>query len=597
MNESNYPIINRFSKIVLIISGIIGLASIIFEYGFGISKRETFPSHYISVLVVIIFILYFIVQLIIAKKRLEYFLGHKVDFIIILLILVETIAATVGYSIIEQIGLVLNLKDISYLYIVFAQVYIIVGLLLGGLRYNKKILQTSLHPSRIFVLSFLVTIFTGAFLLMLPASTIGGKINFIDALFTSTSAVCVTGLITVDTATFYTEFGQIIIMLLIQIGGLGLMTFTTFFAIFLSGGMGIKERFVLHELLNEENVGAITKILSYLVFITLAIELLGAAFLYYSISDVYVSFERAAFISIFHSVSAFCNAGFSLYSQNLMDPVVKNNYLFTTVISFLIILGGLGFPTIMGIFSFEKIKKVGISSKQGRQIFTRTFNNKLSLEVKTILYTSLALILIGGLFTYILEFNNSLKGLDWFAKIHAAYFQSVSARTAGFNTVSIGEFSDPTSILYSILMFIGASPGGTGGGIKTTTFIILMVSIRAILREERQITLSKRSIQGSIVYKAFSKVVVSFLVILLGIFILSLTEKSDVMTICFEAFSAFGTVGLSKNFTNLLSETGKYVIILLMFIGRVGAIAFIYSLLRTKEPVNYELPSENISIL
>jgi len=578
--------ISKLSKIILVISGIIGLASIILEYGFKLSRGDVLSLHFVALSIVYIFIAYSLIQVAVADEKIEYLKTHKIEFFIILFIFIETISSVFGYSLIEELGLALNFVDISYLYIVFAQVYIIVGLILGGLRYNVKLLQFSIHPSRLFVLSFVVTILLGTLLLLLPASTTAGKMRFIDALFTATSAVCVTGLTVVDTAKYFTDFGQLVIMTLIQVGGLGLMTFTTFFALLFSGGMGIKERFVMRDLLDEESVGTVTKILISLTLITFGLEFIGATVLFFSISHNYSTFSEPAFISIFHSISAFCNAGFSLFSLNMMDPYIKSNYVFTTTISFLIILGGIGFPTIMSFFSFEKLN-----------LFQRKAKSFYSLQVKIIIFTTLTLILSGTALTYFLELNHSLKGLNFFEAMHASYFQSVSARTAGFNTVDLSLFSDATSIFYSVLMFIGASPGGTGGGIKTTTFVVILFALRAILREEKQVTLRNRSISQSVVLKAFSKVILSLIMIFIVVMILAITEKTRFINVCFEAFSAFGTVGLSKGITASLSDIGKSVILVLMLFGRVGPIAFLYTLMKTREPVSYEMPSESISIL
>ncbi|MEO8398725.1 MAG: potassium transporter TrkG, partial [Ignavibacteriaceae bacterium] len=420
MTEKTKVRINRFSRFIIIITSIIGLTAIITEYGFHVSKDDAVILHYVAIAVVLIFIIYQIMQLFIAENKIEHIKSHKIEFLIILFISIETVLLVLGYSLIKKLGTALHLKDIAFLYIVFAQIYIIIGLIAGGLRYNKKILQFKIHPSRLFVLSFVFLIIIGTLLLLLPASTVNGHISFFDALFTSTSAVCVTGLITVDTATYFSRFGQIVIMLLFQIGGLGLMTFTTFFTLFLAGGLGIKERIILNDLMNEENVGAITKVLAYLTIITIIIESIGALILFQSIASNHNNLQEAIFNSIFHSISAFCNAGFSIFSLNLMDPLVKSNYLFTTTISVLIILGGIGFPTIMGILNIKSLKS----------IFGK-FKFKVTLQIRLILYTTLILIIAGTAFTFLLEYNNSLALLNFWEKIYAAYFQSVSSRTAG----------------------------------------------------------------------------------------------------------------------------------------------------------------------
>ena len=245
-------------------------------------------------------------------------------------------------SIIRRIGLVLKFENVAVLYVAVIQLIVILEFFLGGLRYNKLLLQSKIHPARLFVLSFVFTIIIGALFLLLPkATTAPHQLSMINALFTSTSAVCVTGLITVDTAVYFSRFGQTIILILIQIGGLGLMTFTTFFALFLASGLGLRERFLLQDMLGEQNINKIGKVIAIIIFVTIGIEFVGAIALFQSIRPHTASFEEAAFNAIFHSVSAFCNAGFSIFTLNLMDPSIRYDYIYTTTISFLIIIGGI----------------------------------------------------------------------------------------------------------------------------------------------------------------------------------------------------------------------------------------------------------------
>ncbi len=578
--------LTKILKFIMGFSSIIGLLSIVLEYGFLLKGEISTFLHDAVIFVFVLFIFYNIILLILTNKKRDFLLSHKFEFIFILLIVIEAVLTAFDNSILKSLGVALQFKDIAYLYIIVAQVFIVAGLLLGGLRYNNKILQSKIDPSRLFVLSFLATILFGALLLMLPAATTSGSNNFTDALFTSTSAVCVTGLITVDTATYYTPFGQIIIMLLFQIGGLGLMTFTTFFALFLSGGLGIKERIVLHDLLEEDNIGKITKIIGYLTLITFIIEGIGAVTLYLSIQDKVPNFTQAAFISIFHSISAFCNAGFSIFSGNLMDDLVVKNYVFTTTIAFLIILGGIGFGTIMNIFNLESW-----------QIRTKKIRTKFSLQTRIVVITTLVLIVIGTLATYGLEYNGTLKNMTTFEKLHASFFQSVTTRTAGFNTIDFTKISTATTIFYCILMFIGASPGGTGGGIKTTTFALIIFGSLAILRNAKSVTYKNRTIPKDTLLRGLIKSFFSISIITLGILGLAITDDTSLRDTAFEVFSAFGTVGLSRGITGNLSDAGKLILILMMFIGRVGPLAFLFSILKIKEAPSYDLPEENISIL
>ncbi|MGK9476851.1 TrkH family potassium uptake protein [Melioribacter sp. OK-6-Me] len=578
--------IARFSKIIVIISSLLGIASIIVEYGFQIKSSEAGTLHFITIGVIIVFIIYHILQLYISENKALHLKTHKFEIIIISLILLEGLLSFFNLSLVERIGTALKLKNITYLYIVFAQIFIVVGIISGTLRYNIKLLQSKIHPSRLFIFSFLFTIIVGTFALMLPASTVEGKITFVDALFTSTSAVCVTGLVTLDTATYFTTFGKLTIMALFQIGGLGLMTFTTFFAIFLSGGLGIKERILLHDLLEEENIGAITRVLTYLLSITFIIEAIGTSVLFYSCRNSFSSINDALFISIFHSISAFCNAGFSLFSMNLMDPAVRYNHLFTTTITILIILGGLGFPTIISLLRLKNI-----TSKMGK------LSIKLPLQTRIVIFSTVLLIIFGAVSFYFLEQHNTLRNLNLFEKINASYFQSVTARTAGFNTIDFGLITTPTAVLFLLLMFIGASPGGTGGGVKTTTFALLFYGSIAILKNKKEVSIYNRAIPNEVIIKALIKAGLSIFFITFGIFLLTITERADLTKVAFEAFSAFGTVGLSMGLTPELTWGGKIIIVLLMFIGRVGPLAFLYTFMTGTKEDYYELPHENISIL
>lgn len=584
MKQTKIPSIVKYLKIIILVTSVLGLTSIIVDYGFDLKTEYENWIHGITYGVISVFILYHFMNFFISDNKFLYLKRHIIEALIITLAFIEIILFSLGISIIEQISKVFDIKNAALLYILFAQLFIIIGVILGGLRYNKLLLRSKIRPARMFLLSFIATILIGAGLLSLPKATISGNISFIDALFTSTSAVCVTGLVTLDTAEYFTKFGQTIILGLFQIGGLGLMTFTTFFSLFLSGGLGIKERILLHDLLDEENIGAITKVLIYLVIITFGIEFIGAGIIYYSMADQYSNFKEAAFIAVFHSVSAFCNAGFSVFTSGLCEPSVKGNYIFPSVISVLIIIGGIGFPTIINLLRNRRFN-----------FFSMKFSVKTSLQTKLVLLTTLVLILMGSTFTYFLEFDSSLKGMTFYEKLHASYFQSVSSRTAGFNTINVANFDDSTSLFYMLLMFIGASPGGTGGGIKTTTFAIIVLSFIAFIRNKQKVSFAKRTIPKEVITRALFKFFFALTIIFIGITTLTLFEKKPLIDIAFESFSAFGTVGLSKGLTETLSSYGKTVLILLMLIGRVGPLTFIYNFVSEKEEAAVDYPSENIS--
>jgi len=585
MRESTRNRINYYSKIIIVITGIIGVISVIIEYGFNLPEKYSSVLHYTAIGVVVFFIFYQFVQLSLKEKKLEYLKSRKIEFLITFLILLEFFLYLFGFSVVRRIGLALKFQNIALLYIIALQFIIIIEFFLGGLRYNSLILQSKIHPARLFVLSFIMTILIGALFLMLPKATVHQNITFMDALFTSTSAVCVTGLTVFDTATYFTRFGQTVILILIQIGGLGLVTFTTFFAIFLAGGLGLRERFMLQDLLGEQNVSQIGRIIAIVIFVTLGIELIGAVLLFQSISIYAKTFEEAVYISVFHSISAFCNAGFSVFSLNLMDPMIRNNYYFNTVISLLIIVGGLGYPTIINIFS----KRIFASIPE-------KVKNRITLQTRMVILSTILLIILGAVLTYYCDYYHSLNNLNTAEKIFHSYFQSVSARTAGYNTVDISQFSVSTTLVYLFLMFVGASPGGTGGGIKTTTLMIIILSFWSFLRNDKNVNFGKRSINNLVVLRALLKGIFTLFIITLGVFLLTITDANKILLdISFEAFSAFGTVGLSRGITPLLSYAGKMVIITLMFIGRIGPLTFMFSIIKAKDKVDFDYPSEEIS--
>ena len=420
---------------------------------------------------------------------------------------------------------------------------------------------------------------------MLPKATVSGEISFIDALFTSTSAVCVTGLTVVDTATYYTRFGQFVILGLIQIGGLGVMTLTTFFAIFFAGGLGIKERVLIGDLIEEEKLGKIKYTLIQIILTTFIIEAIGAALIFHSMNDIKMSFGEKVFHSIFHSVSAFCNAGFSTFSENLMYEGLRYDYISVGTIGMLIVLGGLGFGTISNLLELS-VLPFKRNKKKVRY---------LSTQSKIVLITTFVLILSGTIITYFLEYGNSLKNLTEDQKILASIFQSITTRTAGFNTIPINQLLISTSLVYIFLMFIGASPGGTGGGVKTTTAFISFMAIFDFVRGKKKIEVFKRQIPDEIIHRVFIKIAFSLSIIFLTTFILSLTERFSLIDILFEQFSAFGTVGLSRGITPYLSVTGKSLIIILMYVGRVGPITLLTSLSKEVSQPRYDYPSEYIS--
>jgi trk system potassium uptake protein len=453
------------------------------------------------------------------------------------------------------------------------------------------------NPALLFVFSFLFIIVFGTFLLMLPNATIGG-IGFTDAFFTSTSAVCVTGLVVVDTATAFTPLGQAFIIILIQIGGLGIMTFTSFFGYFFKGGASFGNEFLLKEMLNAEKLSEIFKTLARIILVTFSIEAIGAL-LIYSFTDVSLFEGKLAAIgfSVFHSISAFCNAGFSTLTAGLYQPGFRYNYTLHYIIAFLIIAGGLGFPIV---FNYYRLLRHFFANKF-RQLTGRSnyfhIPNIINVNSRIVLVTTGILILLGFVFFMVSEYNHSLAGLSIRGKIAGAFFGSVTARTAGFNTFDMLVLAPATVLFLMFLMWIGASPASTGGGVKTTTFALAVMNICSLAKGKDRIEIFGREIANESVRRAFSVIFLSFLVIGLAVMILMITDGDFGLTrIIFEVISAYGTVGLTLGVTPDLSFAGKWVIIVTMFLGRVGTLTILVGILRKLHNLQYRYPSESIMI-
>lgn len=455
------------------------------------------------------------------------------------------------------------------------------------------------NPTLLFVISFLLLILVGTLLLILPNSTTDNQISFVDALFTSTSAVCVTGLTVFDVSAKFTQFGQTIILILFQLGGLGIMTFTGFFGFFFTGGFSYKNRLMYTELINENKIGSVINTLSRIVYITLLFEIIGAAFIFFNIPDnTFISTGEAVYFSIFHAVSAFCNAGFSTIHDGLYNPLFKTNYNIHLVISVLIIFGGLGFNILMNTYYYLKRWSVNIYRKlryDERFIYQA---QELQFSSKIILYTTFILLTSGTILFFILEYNNSLQEHDslW-GKMVSSFFLSVTPRSAGFTTVSMENITFPSIMLLFFFMWIGASPGSNGGGIKTTTFAISFLNIFSIARGKENLELFKRRVTKETSIRALAVIILSVLIYGIILFLLSLTDGNhDYKALAFESMSAFAISGLSLGITPTLSEGGKIILVFAMFIGRIGALTLLIAFIKDTKIKAYKYPSDTVQL-
>lgn len=437
-----------------------------------------------------------------------------------------------------------------------------------------------LEPPKVLVFGFGTIILLGSLLLSLPSATTDGKgLSWLDALFTATSATCVTGLVVVDTGDTFTQFGEMVILSMIQIGGLGFMSFATLLAFILGKRISLKERLIIQESLNNATVEGVVRLVKRILIFTAVIEIAGGILLSLRFAQDMAA-GKAIYFGFFHAISNFNNAGFDLMGEfhgltaYADDPVIN-----ITLIS-LISLGGIGFIVMNELFEYKSTKRI-------------------SLHSKMVLSVSSVLVLGGALLIFILEYNNpnTLKPLTMAGKILGSFYQSVTPRTAGSNTLNIGDLTQTTLFLIIFLMFIGASPGSTGGGIKTTTFAILMGAVKAQVRGREDVTFFGRRMDYSIIYKSLTVTLMALFLIIFVTMVLTITEPGkDFLMLFFETVSAFATVGLSMGLTPELSPLGKILITFTMFAGRIGPMTLAFAVAKKRKEDHYRYPAGKVMI-
>jgi len=460
----------------------------------------------------------------------------------------------------------------------------------------KYLYRRRQNAAFLFIASFAFLITAGALLLKLPTATVKG-ISFVDALFTSASAVCVTGLTVVDTAADFTFVGKFIILLLIQVGGLGIMTFTGLLAFLATDSVSFSSQMALKSMVSSNRMSNAITIVGRIILVTVFFESIGAFLVFVSIDPEL--FERRVeliFFSVFHSVSAFCNAGFSTLPLGLNTPPFKFNYPLHLIIAVLIVLGGMGFPIAFNIFSYIRGKIYRI---QGRLLGIPVEGHRtriVEVNSKIALWTTLILLISGTILYFVFELNASLKEHETVVgKIVTSIFGSVTPRTAGFNTVNMQALTLPTIMIYLLFMWIGASPSSTGGGIKTTTIAIAFLNLRAIVTGNNRMEVFRTQISEASINRAFAVIIISLSVIGLSVLLVSVTDTQfKLIEISFEAFSAFATVGLSLGITPQLSDPGKIIFIVTMFIGRVGSLTLLMAFAAQAKRQLHQYPVEEI---
>jgi trk system potassium uptake protein TrkH len=571
---------------LLVVVAALAATSLVAQYGFFLPNRYLGLMVALDIGIITFFIAESFMRLLISTDKVEYLRSHWIDFAIIGLLAAQVISLRF-FSESEVIsGFLnrLNIRSVTKAYIIAVQLYIGAVLFSKTIEANKFIARLNLNAPQVVLLSFGTAIGIGTLLLLMPRATATGhSMPFLDALFTATSATCVTGLIVVDTGSYFSTLGQGIILALIQIGGLGIMSLTAFAAVVIGKGMGMRESALMKDILSSDFIGQVNRLIRDIIIITILFEVAGLLVLSRIWASDFSSPGLTFYYSLFHSVSAFCNAGFSLFSDSLEGFVGR----FDVVLTFaaLIVVGGLGFMVISNLGSWFAAK-----------LTRRPGGSRLSLHSKTVLVSTAILLVVGTLLFYILEAGGSMALMKPAERAAAAFFSSVTARTAGFNTTSMAAIAAPTALVVILLMFVGASPGGTGGGTKTSTLAVLAATMRSILRGRPNVEIFRRTLPQDVVNKAIVVVLLSFGLVFVASVAISIAEGKPLTDVLFETVSAFGTVGLSRGLTRDLTTPSKMVIIITMFFGRIGPLTLGLAIGQKAREAAYSYPVERMMI-
>ena len=503
----------------------------------------------------------------------------KVEAIVIFAVILQWLFRD---SIIRFLGLEgIDAKDAALVFLSLSQVFLMVSTLLHLLRSARFSRFLRFSPSLVFLLSFALVIGSGSMMLLLPRSHTG-ELAPVDAVFIAISATSVTGLSTLDVGTAFTFMGQIILLGLIQIGGLGLMTLTSFFSYFLAGRSSMQNQLIMRDLLSEESVGRVRGLVREIALFTFGIESIGAFYLYITTpAHLFENHGDRVFSAIFHSVSAFCNAGFSLYPRGLADLNGGGEAYLSGIMS-LIVLGGLGFPVLSELFK--------------RMRDYRTRRKHYSVTTRLILIMNGVLLSTATVAYFFLEAPGTLADFDDRHRFFHSVFYAITLRTAGFNTTDVGAIGIPMIFLSFFFMWVGASPASTGGGIKTSTLAVAIIHVINQIRGKDNVEIFKKTIPGPSISRAYSTVILSLFVIFTGIFLLVIIEGKDFVDIAFEVVSAFGTVGLSRGITPGLQDVSKLILGAIMLMGRVGILTFLMAFVPQADGAAYRYPSEYVIV-
>ena len=549
---------------------LLAILSLVYHYGYGQAYRSMKINENVTLLCLLFYVSRFVLKFLLEPQGLVYIKRYLVESclvssVFLFIPLAEFYSSPIYFF---QHGFVgMTSSDKIYLSIFHLLLLLFIGLELG--RATTLLSHLRIAASQLLTFSFLILVFAGAGLLMLPQMTDPiARLTFTDALFTATSACCATGLNVVDVSSVFTIKGQLVIMFLIQVGGVNMIAFAAFFASMTQGYAGVRYHVLMKDFFHVDNYSDSRKIIKSIVWSSLLIEAMGSILIYHLWRNeiCFSNTRHKIFYSVFHSISAFNNSGFTLFNDGFFSKAVRYNYGVQTIMIFLVFLGGLGFAVLYDVFNPNRIMQR--FKFRWKKLHTRSF---VSLSF------SFGLLAVGALMFYLLENENTLLvHTSRWGKLVTCLFQSASTRTAGFYSVDFLAIGQPIMVFFIMLMFIGASPGSTGGGIKVTSFAILIKTIFSTISNRGVINLHKRTISPEMINQAYAIASFSIIIIWISTFILSITEKNvSFLRLLFEEVSAFCNVGLSTGITSLLSTAGKYVVIANMYVGRIGTLTLI----------------------
>ena len=579
------PCVNMAIKVIDLMTNIAALCVIvgaILEFGFELSDRLKDEFDLVYFWAWNMFLLERVCHLVLTrrgKRRAAYnFIGWTVNGLLTLT-LIPIILNIFGID--DSTGVIRVLENRA--------IYLLVLFLISSIELSSTVISSlgrKSNPSLMMAVSFLFIIMAGSGMLLMPRCIQHGvHLSWIDSLFTATSAVCVTGLTTIDVPSTFTSFGQLVIMMLIQVGGLGVMTITSFFALFFMGNTSIYNQMQVQDMVSSKSLASLWSTLLNIFGFTAVLELAGAVLIFLNIhGTIGLDIRHELFFSMFHAVSAFCNGGFSNYQDGVGASVLMEGHCWLYIIlALLIILGGIGYPVLVNL-------KIAVTKfSKGRRLF--------DLNTKIVLRTTMMLIVSGTALLAFFEWNNTFAGMPIREKLTQAFFNAVSPRTAGFISVDLNSMCIQSIFIYTLLMWIGGASQSTAGGVKVNAFAVAFLNIRAIIHGTTRVEFAGRELSTDSIRRANAAVFVSIILLSVFVFLVTLTEPDlPLKAIVFECVSAFATVGSSLGITSSLQDTSKVLLVVLMFIGRVGLVTMAQGLLKQYKNQNYKLPQDNITI-